>query len=55
MRFLLSAYSQSENAGSLPVTLVLDPFGGSGTGPDSITEDIVEQIIAKADDTAIGK
>ena len=57
MRFLQSAYSQFENAGPLPVTLVLDPFGGSGTGPDSITQDIVEQIIARveAGDTAIGK
>jgi len=57
MRFSQSAYSQSENAGSLLVTLVLDPFGGSGTGPDSITQDIVEQIIARVEvgDTAIGK
>jgi len=57
MRFLQSAYSVFENTGPLPVTLVLDPFGGSGTGPDSITQDIVEQIIARveAGDTAIGK
>ena len=57
MRFLLPAISVFENAGPLSVTLVLDPFGGSGTGPDSITQYIVEQIIARVEvgNTAIGK
>ena len=57
MRFSQSAYSQGENSSSLSVSLVLDPFGGSGGGSAEITQDIVEQIIAfaQAGDTATGK
>ena len=57
MRFSQSAYSQDENNSSLSVSLVLDPFGGSGSGSAAITQDIVEQIIAftQAGDTATGK
>ena len=56
MRFSQSAYSQDENNSSLSVSLVLDPFGGSGNGSAAITQDIVEQIIAFAQegDTATG-
>jgi len=57
MRFSQSAYSESENSSSLSVSLVLDPFGGSGGGSAEITQDIVGQIIAfaQAGDTATGK
>ena len=57
MRFSQSAYSQGENSSSLSVSLVLDPFGGSGSGSAEITQDIVEVIIAfaQAGDTATGK
>jgi len=57
MQFSQSAYSQDENNGSLSVSLVLDPFGGSGSGSATITQDIVEQIIAfdQEGDTATGK
>jgi len=57
MRFSQSAYSQDENNSSLSVSLVLDPFGGSGSGSANITQDIVEQIIAfaQAGNTATGK
>jgi len=57
MRFSQSAYSQDENLGPLSVSLVLDPFGGSGSGSAQITQDIIEQIIAfaQAGDTATGK
>jgi len=57
MRFSQSTYSQGENSSSLSVSLVLDPFGGSGSGLAEITQDIVEQIIAftQAGDTATGK
>ena len=48
MRFSQSAYSQSENNSPLSVSLVLDPFGGSGGGSAAITQDIVEEIIAFA-------
>ena len=48
MRFSQSAYSQGENSSSLSVSLVLDPFGGSGGGSAEITQDIVGQIIAFA-------
>jgi len=56
MQFSQSAYSEGENNGSLSVSLVLDPFGGSGNGSAAITQDIVEQIIAFAQegDTATG-
>ena len=46
MRFSLAAYSQSETISPLSVSLVLDAFGGTGTGPSSITQDIDEQITA---------
>jgi len=57
MRFSQSAYSQDEDSSSLSVSLVLDPFGGSGGGSAEITQDIVEVIIAfaQAGDTATGK
>jgi len=57
MHFSQSAYSQDENNSSLSVRLVLEPFGGSGSGSAAITQDIVEQIIAftQAGDTATGK
>jgi len=55
MRFSQSAYSQGENSSSLSVSLVLDPFGGFGSGSAEITQDIVEVIIAFAGDTATGK
>ena len=57
MRFSQSAYSQSENNSPLSVSLVLDPFGGSGSGSAQITQDIVGQIIAfaQAGNTATGK
>ena len=57
MRFSQSAYSQGENSSSLSVSLVLDPFGGSGGGLAEITQDIVELIIAfaQAGDTATSK
>ena len=56
MQFSQSAYSEGEANGSLSVSLVLDPFGGSGNGSAAITQDIVEQIIAFAQegDTATG-
>jgi len=57
MQFSQSAYSQGENSNSLSVSLVLDPFGGSGNGSAEITQDIVGQIIAftQAGNTATGK
>ena len=57
MRFTLAAYSQNESNTTLSVNLVLDPFGGTGTGPQSITQDILEAITAlvPAGDTATGK
>ena len=57
MRFSQSAYSQGENMSPLSVSLVLDPFGGSGSGSAAISEDIVGQIIAFAQvgNTATGK
>jgi len=57
MRFSRSAYSQDENISLLSVSLVLDSFGGSGSGLAEITQDIVEQIIAfaQAGDVATGK
>ena len=57
MRFSQSAYSQSENNSPLSVSLVLDTFGGSGSGSAAITQDIVGQIIAftLAGNTASGK
>ena len=57
MRFSQSAYSQSENSSPLSVSLVLDAFGGSGSGSTAITQDIVGQIIAfsQAGNTATGK
>jgi len=57
MRFSQSAYSQDENNNSLSVSLLLDPFGGSGSGSAAITQDIVGQIIAftQAGNTATGK
>ena len=57
MRFSQSEYSQDENNSSLSVSVVLDPFGGSGSGLAEITQDIVGQIIAfaQAGNTATGK
>ena len=57
MRFSLAAYSQSESITPLSVSLVLDAFGGTGTGPSSITQNIDEQITAlvQVGDTATGK
>ena len=57
MRFSQPAYSQDENNSSLSVSLVLDPFGGSGSGSAAITQDIVGQIIAfaQAGDNATGE
>ena len=57
MRFSQQAFSQSENVTSLSVSLVLDAFGGNGTGTAAISQDIVEQItaFAGAGDTATGK
>jgi len=57
MQFSQSAYSQDENNSPLSVSLVLDPFGGSGSGSAAITQDIVGQIIAfaQAGNTATGK
>ena len=57
MRFSQSEYSQDENNNSLSVSLVLDPFGESGSGLVEITQDIVGQIIAfaQAGNPATGK
>ena len=57
MRFSQSAYSQGENNNSLSVSLVLDPFGGSGNGSAAITPDIVQQItaFAQTSDSAPGE
>ena len=57
MRFSQSAYSQGENNNSLSVSLVLDSFGGSGSGLAEITHNVVEQIIAfaQAGNTATGE
>ena len=57
MRFSQSAYSQDENNSPLSVSLILDAFGGSGSGSAAITQDIVGQIIAfaQAGNTATGK
>ena len=57
MRFSQSAYSQDENVSPLSVSLVLDPFGGSGSGSAAITQDILQQIIAfsQGGNTATGK
>ena len=57
MRFLQSAYLQPESLTPLLVSLVLDPFGGTGTGTPSIAQNIVEQITAEVQmsDTATGK
>jgi len=57
MRFSQPAYSQDENNSSLSVSLVLDTFGGSGSGSAGITQNIVGQIIAfaQAGNTATGK
>ena len=57
MQFSQSAYSQDENISSLSVSLVLDPFGGSGSGSAAITQDIVGQItaFAQAGDNATGE
>ena len=56
MRFSQSAYSQSETS-QLSVSLVLDPFGGSGGGLAAITRPIVEEITAfvQMGDTATSK
>lgn len=56
MQFSQLTYSQPEDLTPLQVNLVLLPFGGSGTGSASITQDIVEQItaFAQAGDTATG-
>ena len=57
MRLSQSAYSQGENNSPLSVSLVLDPFGGSGSGTAAITQDIVGQITAfsQAGDNATGE
>ena len=57
MQFSQSTYSQSENTGPLVVSLVLEPFGGTGTGSASITQNVVANITAsvQAGDTAVGK
>ena len=56
MRFTQSAYSQGENMSPLSTSLVLDSFGGSGSGSAGITQDIAVQIIAfaQAGDSATG-
>ena len=57
MRFSQSAFSQDENVSPLSVSLVLDPFGGSGSGSAAITQDILQQIIAfsQGGNTATGR
>ena len=57
IQFSQSAYSLDENSSSLSVSLVLDTFGGSGSGLAEITQDIVEEIIAfaQAGNTSTGK
>jgi len=57
MRFSQSAYTQDESSSSLSVSLVLDPFGGSGNGSAEITQDIVQQItaFAQTSDNATGE
>ena len=56
MQFQQATYTQSESITPLSVALVLNPFGGTGTGPSSITQNIVEQITAEVQmgDTATG-
>ena len=50
-------YSQLQNLTPLSVSLVLDPFGGSGFGSALLSQDIVAQIVASVQpgDTATGK
>ena len=57
MRFSQSAYSQLQDFTPLSVSLVLDPFGGSGFGSASLSRDIVAHITASVQpgDTATGK
>ena len=56
MRFTQSSYSQDETITPLSVRLVLDTFGGIGSGTQSITQNIIEEITAFAQggDTATG-
>jgi len=57
IRFTQQEYTQNENSSPLSVSLVLDPFGGGGFGPSSISQAIVCQIVASAQltNTATGK
>ena len=57
LQFSQLAYSQDENNSPLSVSLVLDPFGDSGSGSATISQGIVGQIIAfaQAGNTATGK
>ena len=57
MRFSQLAYSQDENNSPLRVSLILDTFGGSGSGSAAINQGIVGQIIAfaQAGNTATGE
>ena len=57
MQFSQSAYSQDENNSPLTVSLILDTFGGSGSGSAAINQGIVGQIIAfaQAGNTATGE
>ena len=57
IRFTQQEYTQNEDSSPLSVSLVLDPFGGSGFGSSSISQAIVCQIVASAQlgDTATGK
>ena len=54
MQFSEPTYFQPEVSTPLQVNLGLLPFGGSGTGSASITQDIVEQITAFAQAGAAG-
>ena len=57
IRFTQQEYTQNEDSSPLSVSLVLDPFCGSGSGPSSISQAIVCQIVASVQpgDTATGK
>ena len=57
IRFTQQEYTQNENSSPLSVRLVLDPFGGGGSGQSSISQAIVCQIVASVQpgDTATGK
>ena len=57
IRFTQQEYTQNENISPLSVSLVLDPFGGSGFGSSSISQAIVCELesFAQSGDTATGK